>query len=106
MHPKWNYAPYYADVKDNTSDQVYVHGSNNSYSRSAWNDIANKAMVTSSGSLFEVHFNATSGSQHSGTMSASGALSQAKSGAAYESILHYYYDSSQYSASVIKIVTH
>lgn len=26
-HPKWNFSPYYADVQDNTNDQVYKYNS-------------------------------------------------------------------------------
>lgn len=106
IHPKWNYAPYYADVKDDTSDQQYVHNSNNSYTRSAWNDIANVAMVSNVGNVFEVHYRANSGAQYSGTMNAAGALEKARSGQSYTQILHYYYDNSPYSGGSVIFLNH
>lgn len=106
-HPKWNYAPYYACMKDNSSDQNYLI---NSYSNLASNyrtaeasvlsGIDNLAIVKSSNnSVFEIHYHATSGSYHSGTMSASGCWSLAQGGSTYEDILHYYYDKSTYIGS-------
>lgn len=115
-HPKWNFSPYYACMKDNSSDQNYLI---NSYSNLATNYrnaedsvlsyISNLAMVKSSdGSVFEVHYNASSGSYHSGTMSASGCLSKAQSGDLYDTILHYYYDNSPYvgTSNTASIVTY
>ena len=115
-NPKWDYYPYYACMKDNSSDQNYLI---NSYSNLATNYrnaedavlsyISNLAMVKSSdGSVFEVHYNASSGSYHSGTMSASGCLSKAQSGDLYDTILHYYYDNSTYvgTSNTASIVTY
>ena len=47
--------------------------------------------------MFEVHYNATLGTQHSGTMSASGALSLAQNSYYMWDILNYYYSYSQYT---------
>lgn len=104
VNPKWNYAPYYADVWDNSVDQNYTYGSYSgltaaykSYVDSAISDIRGVAMVNADSNLFEVHYHASSGSYHSGQMSASGALAKAKEGTTYKNILHYYYDCSSYS---------
>lgn len=114
VNPKWNYAPYYADVKDNSSDQNYLYGSYSDlasyyqdYVDSAISDVQGIAMVNYNSALFEVHYHATSGSYHSGQMSASGALSKAKEGSTYKAILHYYYDSSTYSGNeVVKFISY
>lgn len=106
-NPKWNFAPYYACMKDNSSDQNYLL---NSYWNLAQNYrtmqdnvmsfISNKAIVRSGAlSIFEVHYHATSGGYHSGTMSASGCLSKAQAGELYTSIIHYYYDNTSYTGT-------
>lgn len=113
VYPKWNFSPYYACMKDDSSDQNYNYSSYNAlnstyrgYVDSALNDISNKAMVVSGTSnIFEVHYHATSGSQYSGQMSASGCLSKAKAGDSYETILHYYYDYSTYTGSKAMSIT-
>lgn len=113
VYPKWNFSPYYACMKDDSSDQNYNYSSYNAlnsthrgYVDSALNDISNKAMVVSGTSnIFEVHYHATEGSKHSGQMSASGCLSKAKAGDSYETILHYYYDNSTYTGSKAMTVT-
>ena len=114
VNPKWNYAPYYADVKDSSVDQNYLYGSYSDlasnyqdYVDSAISDLQGVAMVNYNSSLFEVHYHATSGSYHSGQMSASGALSKAKDGSTYKTILHYYYDSSTYSGNnAVKFISY
>lgn len=55
------------------------------------------------GDIFEVHYNATEGSQYSGQMSASGCLEMAKNGDTYDKILRYYYDYSTYIGTSNKI---
>ncbi len=115
VYPKWNYAPYYSDVKDDSNDQNFLYNSYSSltstyqgYVDNAYNLMNSAAIVTSANhNLFEVHYHATNGSYHSGTLSASGCLSQAKSGSAYADILHYYYDSSTYTNNdTITLVTY
>ena len=106
-HPKWNYAPYNADVKDNSSDQNFLYSSYSNlgspyqgYEDTILTFISNRAMVKASNdSIFEVHYHATNGSYHSGTMSASGCLTKAQNGDSYTTILHYYYDKSTYTGT-------
>lgn len=108
VYPKWDYAPFYACMKDNTSDQQYLYNSCNNlasqgsqyvgYVDSVMSFISDKAMVVrDTASLFEVHYHATNGSQYSGELSASGCLSLAKNGYNYGYILHYYYNYSTYT---------
>lgn len=109
-HPKWNYAPYNADVKDNSSDQNFLYSSYSNlgspyqgYEDTILSFISNRAMVKASDdSIFEVHYHATNGSYHSGTMSASGCLTKAQNGDSYGTILHYYYDKSSYTGTSTK----
>ena len=104
VYPKWNYAPFFACMKDNTEDQRYLYSSYGSlsatyksYEDSVMTSISNYALVSSNGnSIFEIHYHATNGSYHSGQMSASGCLSKAQEGTSYTDILHYYYDKSSY----------
>lgn len=113
IYPKWNFSPYYACMKDNSEDQNYNYSSYNElnstyrgYIDSTLNDISDKAMVVSgTNNIFEVHYHATSGSYHSGQMSASGCLSKAKAGDSYETILHYYYDCSTYTSGKSMSIT-
>ncbi len=103
-HPKWDFAPYYACVKDNNSDQKYLIHSYSSMLQKDRNAedaaiqyISDKALVRSSnGKIFEVHYKTDDGSYHSGQMSASGCLQKAVAGDSYTTILHYYYDNSVY----------
>lgn len=108
VYPKWDYAPFYACMKDNTSDQQYLYNSCNNlasqgsqyvgYVDLVMSFISDKAMVVrDTASLFEVHYHATNGSQYSGELSASGCLSLAKSGYNYGYILHYYFNYSAYT---------
>lgn len=103
-HPKWNYAPYYSNVKDNSSDQNFLYNAYasmsstyRSYEDEVLSLISNWAMCNSDDAMFEVHYHATQGSQYSGTLSASGALTLAQSGYSMYGILDYYYSYSQYS---------
>ena len=103
VHPKWNYSPYYADLKDNSSDQNYLATSYSalsstyqSYVNSTLSTIGTTAMTKSSASsnssLFESQYHATSGSKGSGMLNASKAYSLAKSGYTYKEILQYFYN--------------
>ena len=104
VYPKWNYSPYYACMKDNSEDQNYlIFSYSNMQSQyrtmqdSIVSFISNRAIVKSSNnSIFDIHYHATSGGYHTGTMSASGCLSKAQAGDLYTTILHYYYDKSPY----------
>ncbi len=105
-HPKWNYAPYYSNVKDNSEDQNFLYNAYSSMSSTyrGYEDevislLNNFAMCRNDGVMFEVHYHATQGTQHSGTMSASGALSLAQSGNSMYDILSYYYSYSQYTGT-------
>lgn len=101
--PKWNFSPYYSDVVDSSSDQNYLATSYSSlasvyktYVNSVMTDIGNDAFVKAQGgaeeNIFEPHYYANAGTQYSGNMNASGALSLAQQGYTYENILRYYYD--------------
>lgn len=107
IHPKWNSAPYYACVMDNSNDQNYLYGSlaslsstYQSYVLGAYQVIRDVAMYTAgSESLFEVHYHATDGGYHSGQMSASGCWNLAKQGKTFGYILAYYYSYSTYTGN-------
>lgn len=104
-YPKWNFSPYYACVKDNSSDQNYYYNAYSSlnstyrgYVDRTLKSINNKAMVVSgTNSIFEVHYHASKGTKHSGMLNQAEALKMAKSGKTYPEILHYYYDCSSYT---------
>lgn len=105
-HPKWNYAPYYSNVKDSSSDQNFLYNAYSSMSSTyrGYEDavltlINNWAMCNNDGVMFEVHYHATQGTQYSGTLSASGALSLATSGYSMYGILDYYYSYSPYTGT-------
>lgn len=115
-HPKWDYDPYNACMKDNSSDQNFLYSAYSDlgspyqgYEDTILSFISTRAMVKESNNkIFEVHYHATNGSYHSGTMSASGCLSKAQDGKGYAAILHYYYDKSTYTgtSTKCKIVTY
>lgn len=105
VHPKYNYAPYYANVKDNSQDQNFYYNSYDSmnskyknYETKALNTIKNKAIIAvNTGNVFEVHYHANQGTKHSGTLNQADALDLAKQGKSYIQILHYYYDYTSYT---------
>lgn len=104
VHPKWNFSPYFADVMDNSNDQNFLYSAYDDLEFNMYRDdvdeviswVRNVAMCDDEGNLFEVHYHATDGTQHSGQMSASGALTLAKNGNSAFSILSYYYNYSSY----------
>lgn len=109
-HPKWNYSPYYSNMKDNSSDQNYLYSAYSDlnsaryqgYEDSALSFISNKVIVkANNNTVLEVHYNANSGTEHSGTMNASGCWTMAQSGDSYDTILHYYYDYSDYTGTSV-----
>lgn len=116
VHPKWNYSPFNACMKDNSSDQNYLYNSYASlastyktYENNVLMYIDRLAMVSSgTNDIFELHYHATDGSYHSGQLSASGALSKAMNGDSYDTILRYYYDNSSYigTSNVIRIINY
>ncbi len=107
IHSKWNFAPYYSDVMDNTNDQIYIYGTENKYSKDAWNSITNKALVDSSGVVFQTQYLANSGEKGSGILNATKALSKAQNGESYTSILKFYYNnSSNANNKTVKIVSY
>lgn len=116
VNPKFDYDPYFADVKDDSSDQNFLYNSRSSlasvyrnYLDSVLSYIDRLAMVESStNSIFEVHYYASSGTQYSGKMNAAECLSKAKNGETYSAILHYYYDYSTYigTSKQISIVSY
>lgn len=99
-HPKWNFSPYYADVQDNTNDQVYKYNSETTNFKKAVNDVGGIGVDILSGLsyvLFEVHYVAGyegPGGQYSGTMWQYGTLYWAKQGKGYTYMCHYYWDRS------------
>lgn len=107
IHPKWNFSPYYSDVLDSSKDQNYLYSAYDDLGLKKYQGfvdevldyVRNIAMCDNEGEMFEVHYNATQGTQYSGQMSASGALSLAKEGYSMAQILHYYYDYSTYIGS-------
>lgn len=105
-HPKWNFAPYYSNMKDNSSDQNYLYSAYsdlNSAKYQGYEDtvllfISDKIMVTAgTNDVLEIHYHKTEGNQYSGQMSASECWTKAQNGDDYETILHYYYDYSPYT---------
>ena len=67
-HAKWDYAPYYSNVKDNSSDQNFLYNAYSNLSstyRSYVNDVISLlvdwAMCNNDEVMFEVHYNATQG---------------------------------------------
>lgn len=107
LYPKWNFAPYNANVMDTgDSDQNFVYNSYSSlasvyrnYMDEVMAYVKNTAMLSNNKEFFEVHYHATNGTQHSGTMSAAGALSLAKNNYSMYQILRYYYDYSSFIGS-------
>jgi len=94
-HPKWNYSPYYADVKDNTDDQVYVAGSRYPNTTQAINSVGGIGICRNDGNIFETHhFNGSygAGGYHSGYMWQWGTKYWADNGKNYDYMVHYYYD--------------
>jgi len=113
IHPKWNFSPYYACMKDNSQDQNYLYSSYNSLSQfyktaidNALSTISNQAMTTSNGTLFEVHYDADSHLAHTGYMCASECYTKAQDGCTAFEILSYYYSYSPYNSGQIQIGTY
>ena len=103
-NPKWDFEPYYADVKDNSSDQNFLYNSRAALSSNyrTYEDTVlmyiDRLAILNGGTddIFEIHYHATDGTQYSGQMSQSGCLSMAMNGDSYDTILRYYYDYSTY----------
>ena len=103
LYPDCSGAPYYADMKDDSSNQNYTVGSYSAlasryqgYIDSALSTTYKIAM-TKSGStaescVFETQYHSNDGSQGSGILNASTAYTLAKSGNSYQQILRYFYD--------------
>lgn len=104
VNPKWNFAPYYACMKDTTADQQFLYSAYSDmpviyrgYEDTVLTFIRNKALVRATdNSLFEIHYHQYNGTYHSGQLNESGALQMAQNGSGYADILHYYYDQSSY----------
>lgn len=103
IYPSYDYSPYYADMKDNTSSQEYLVGSYSALASRYQGYIDStlsstyKIAMTKSGSaiascVFETQYRSNSGSQGSGILNASTAYTLAKSGNSYQQILRYFYD--------------
>lgn len=113
VNPRWDFAPYYSCMKDNTDDHVYVY---NSYSNlaqvyktatdNAMSYLSNKALTRSNGTIFEVHYNGAAHSQNSGWMCVSECLTKAQNGVSSFNILSYYYSYSSYNNGPIQITTY
>lgn len=97
-HPKWNYSPYYADVKDGDTDQVYVVNSRHTNTTKAINDVGGIGLDRPSGSsyiLFETQYidgSYAAGGQNGGKMWQNGTKYWADQGDGYTFMCHYYYD--------------
>ena len=104
VHPKWDFYPYYSTLLDDSSDQNFLFSSYSdlplkmyqNFADDAMNYVRNVAMCDNEGEMFEVHYHTTDGTQYSGQMSATGALSLAKQGYSMFQILSYYYNYSSY----------
>lgn len=103
LQPKWNFAPYYADMVDSSDDQNYLatsysslNSTYSSYVDAALSTISGEAIVNATGggeeNIFATYYNSGSGSYHGGTMGATKALSLAQEGYSYKNILRYFYD--------------
>ena len=118
VNSKRNYAPYYADVLDDSNDQNYWYCAADelkaqgaqylTYLDNALNYAKNLAIVTEkTEKIFETQYRAGSTTIHNGVMSQSGALQLAKKGYSCIKILQEYYGSApQISGEYIKIVSH
>lgn len=106
LHPQLDYAPYYADLYDNSNNQNFNVTSYNAlsskyqgYVDSALSDISKVAATKGVGggeeNLFVTQYRANTGSQGSGILNQTAARAMAKDdGATYQDIFHYYYDNS------------
>lgn len=108
IHPKWMFAPYYACMFDDDSDQHYLcsaYSNLNSstyqgYVDSALSFASNRVMVINgTNNILETHYYQNTGSYHSGAMNATECLAKAQAGDPYYTILHYYYDNSPYTGT-------
>lgn len=107
-NPKWDYSPFYADVKDNTSDQNFLYNAYDSmasryrgYVDEVISYVRNVAMCNDDGELFEVHYLANSGTQYSGWLNEEKAYSLAKDGYSTFQILSYFYSYSEFNPGKI-----
>ena len=96
-HPKWNYSPYYADVKDNTDDQQYFVNSRYPSTTQAINSVGRIGICRNDGNIFETHHfdgSYSEGGYHSGYMWQWGTKYWADSprNRDYDYMVHYYYD--------------
>jgi len=103
-NPKWDFSPYYADVKDNSSDQNFLYsvysdldGTAQGYVDDVMSYVRNIAMCQENGDLFEVHYHMNQGTKNSGTLNESEAYSMAKNGKSTSQILSYFYSYSDYN---------
>jgi hypothetical protein len=99
-HPKWNFSPYYADVQDNTNDQVYKYNSATNFYTQKINSVGGIGVDILSNStyiLFETHHirgSYASGGQYGGYMWQLGTSYWADQGKGYTFMCHYYWDKS------------
>lgn len=113
VYPSYQYAPYYADVKDNSDSQNFLY---NSYSKmlkkyqtyltAAMNFAQNLVMVTEqTNELFLVQYRSNSGGIHSGYLNQAGALELAKQGTSALEILNTYLGSTPFTkGQMIKLI--
>lgn len=101
-HPKWNFSPYYADVQDNTNDQVYIVNSRHPSTTQAINDVGGIGVDRADGKLFETQYvqgSESAGGYHGGKMWQLGTKYWAGQGKGYTFMVHYYYDYSPNTAN-------
>lgn len=113
VYPAYQFAPYYADVKDNGDSQNFLY---NSYSKmlskyqgylnNAMNFARNLVMVTEkTNELFLVQYRSDSGSIHSGYLNQAEALELAKQGMGAVEILNTYLGSTPFTrGQMIKLI--
>lgn len=115
VNPKWYFSPYYACMKDNSSDQNYVYYKYNNlainyknYLNTSLSQISNMAIVKNDNTLFDIHYSSDSrGAEHNGWMDQDACLSYVQANYSYSYIIHYYYDQSPYTNYTdVKIVTY
>lgn len=105
VHPKYDYAPYYADLRDDNASQHYDYYAYSNLT-SRYKTYLDNALAycnglalvrETSGALFDIQYRTNEGTMHSGYLNQAGAYELAQNGYGALQILQYYLGSTAFT---------